>query len=149
MRIPMKSDFPKIYIYKRIVQAKLFIDTHFDDCIDLNNIADEAYFSKFHFIRLFKTIYGKTPHQYLTKVRIENAIRLLQKGMSVTDVSFFVGFTSVSSFTDLFKRYTKMSPSAYQRQFMEKQEQIKTDPLQFIPACFAEQKGWTQKSNFQ
>jgi AraC-like DNA-binding protein len=145
----MKSDYPKVYLYKRIVQAKLFIDNHFSDNIDLSNIADEAYFSKFHFIRLFKTIYGKTPHQYLTKVRIENAIQLLQKRTSVRETSFLVGFDSVSSFAGLFKRHTNMSPSAYQRQFMERQEQIKKAPLRFIPACFAEQKGWTQKSNFQ
>jgi AraC-like DNA-binding protein len=69
----MKENFPKIYLYKRIVQAKLFIDARFSDNIDLHNIADEACFSKFHFIRLFKTVYGKTPHQYLKQVRIENA----------------------------------------------------------------------------
>lgn len=146
----MKQDYPKIYLYKRIVQAKLFIDTRFSDNIDLNNIADEAYFSKFHFIRLFKTIYGKTPHQYLTRVRIENAQVFLQKGISVSETCFRVGFDSVSSFTGLFKHYTKRSPSAYQQQFKERQEQIKKAPLQlFIPNCFAEQKGWTQKSNFQ
>ncbi|MCW3108571.1 MAG: AraC family transcriptional regulator [Segetibacter sp.] len=96
----MKQDYPKIYLYKRIVQAKLFIDTRFSDNIDLNNIADEAYFSKFHFIRLFKTIYGKTPHQYLTRVRIENAQVFLQKGISVSETCFRVGFDSVSSLQD-------------------------------------------------
>src|SRR5919112_983376 len=91
------TGYPRIYLYKRIVQAKLFIDGHYSDRIDLSNIADEAYFSKFHFIRLFKTIYGSTPHQYLIKVRIENAKELLQKDMSVTDTCFDVGFDSVSS----------------------------------------------------
>jgi AraC-like DNA-binding protein len=65
--------YPKVYLYRRIVQAKLFIDTHYADKIDLEHISDEAYFSKFHFIRLFKSIYGKTAHQYLTFVRIEKA----------------------------------------------------------------------------
>ncbi len=55
----MAENYPKIYLYKRVVQAKLFIDNRFGDDIDLNNIADEAYLSKFHFIRLFKIIYGK------------------------------------------------------------------------------------------
>ncbi len=97
---------------------------HFSDDIDLHNIADEAYFSKFHFIRLFKTIYGKTPHQYLTRVRIENAIVFLQKEIPVTETYFAVGFDSVSSFTALFKRYTNLSPSAYQRQFRKRRQQI-------------------------
>ena len=145
----MSENYPKIYLYKRIVQAKLFIDTHFSDDIDLNNISDEAYFSKFHFIRLFKAIYGKTPHQYLTRVRIENAKELLQNEIAVSDVCFAVGFDSISSFTGLFKRYTKLSPSEYSRQFKNRKEQIKKVPLQFIPTCFAEQKGWSEKSNFE
>lgn len=145
----MTENYPKIYLYKRIVQAKLFIDVHFSDSIDLNNIADEAYFSKFHFIRLFKTIYGKTPHQYLTSVRIENAKALLQKEISVTETCFTVGFNSVSSFAGLFKRYTNISPLEYQQQFKKRREQIKKAPLQFIPNCFAEKKGWTKNSNFE
>jgi AraC-like DNA-binding protein len=145
----MKEHYPKIYLYKRIVQAKLFIDTHFSEHIELGNIADEAYFSKFHFIRLFKTVYGNTPHQYLIEVRIENAKHFLQKGSSVSEACFNVGFDSISSFTALFKQYTKLSPSIYQQQCKEREEQIKKSPLRFIPNCFAEQKGWTQKSNFQ
>jgi AraC-like DNA-binding protein len=145
----MTADYPKIYLYKRVVQAKLFIDAYFGENIDLENIADEAYFSKFHFIRLFKTIYGKTPHQYLTRVRIENAKELLQKGVSVTDTCFAVGFDSISSFAGLFRRYVNTSPSVYQQQFEERKEQIKKVPLHFIPNCFAEQQGWIQKSNFQ
>ena len=95
----MKENFPKIYLYKRIVQAKLFIDARFSDHIDLHNIADEACFSKFHFIRLFKTVYGRTPHQYLKQVRIDHAKMFLQNGLSVTEACFSVGFDSVSSFT--------------------------------------------------
>ena len=140
--------YPKIYLYKRIVQAKLFIDNHYAERIDLSNIAEEAYFSKFHFIRLFKKIYGKSPHQYLTSVRMAKAKELLHNGISVTEVCFAVGFESTSSFTGLFKRYTRLSPSTYQHSVQGRQAQIKKAPLQFIPNCFAEQKGWTQKSNF-
>ncbi len=147
--IPLKETYPKVYLYKRIVQAKLFIDAHFANNIDLNNIADEANFSKFHFVRLFKLIYHKPPHQYLTAVRIEKAKELLQNNVSVTNTCFMVGYDSVSSFTTLFKRHTKLPPALYQQQFVKRQAQIKKVPLQFIPNCFAEQKGWTQKSNFQ
>src|SRR6476660_4222057 len=112
----MKEAYPKIYLYKRIVQAKLFMDSHFSESIDLNNIADEACFSKFHFIRLFKKAYGKTPHQYLTTVRIENAKLILQTEATITDVCYSVGFDGVSSFTHLFKKFTRLTPSAYQQQ---------------------------------
>lgn len=143
------EQYPKIYLYRRIVQAKLFIDEHFGDNIDLDNIADEAYFSKFHFIRLFKTIYNKTPHQYLTIVRIEKAKMLLKTAVPVSEVCYAVGFDSISSFTGLFKRTVNITPSAYQQQ----QEKLKADvaktPLKYIPNCFAENKGWTKNSNFQ
>jgi AraC-like DNA-binding protein len=136
------EQIPKIYLYRRIVLAKLFIDGHFADNIDLDAIAGEASFSKFHFIRLFKMAYGKTPHQYLTQVRIENAKLLLQNGQSVTDVCFGVGFDGISSFTHLFKRFTRLTPSAYQQQQRRRREEIASAPLKFIPGCFAEQKGW-------
>ena len=143
------EQYPKIYLYRRIVQAKLFIDEHFGDSIDLDIIADEAFFSKFHFIRLFKTIYFKTPHQYLTVVRMEKAKLLLTKDIAVSEVCFLVGFDSVSSFTGLFKRTVGLTPSAYQQQQSKRKADIATTPLKFIPNCFAENKGWTKNSNFQ
>jgi AraC-like DNA-binding protein len=131
--------YPKVYLYKRIVQAKLFIDCNYADKIDLGNISDEAYFSKFHFIRLFKNIYGKTPHQYLTAVRVEKATALLRAGNPVSEVCLAVGFESLSSFGSLFKRIAGVSPSA----FLEQQQQLKIQtaqtPLMFVPACFINQ----------
>jgi len=141
--------YPKVYLYRRIVRAKLYIDERYAENIDLDNIADEAFFSKFHFTRLFKKTYAKTPHQYLTFVRIERSKLLLQENIPVADVCYTVGFDSVSSFTGLFKRLTGTTPSAYQRDCKRKLEEIKTVPLKHIPNCFAEMKGWTQKSNFE
>jgi AraC-like DNA-binding protein len=131
------------------VKAKLFIDQNYHRSIDLNNISDEAYFSKFHFIRLFKSIYGSTPHQYLTRVRIENAKQFLRLNHSVSDTCFTVGFDSITSFTGLFKKSEGEPPSEFQKRYRLRQERIRTMPLQFIPNCFAEQKGWTKNSNLQ
>lgn len=141
--------YPKVYLYRRIVKAKLFIDDNYADAIELDHIADEAFFSKFHFIRLFKKSYGKTPHQYLTYVRIEKSKLLLKDGMSVSEVCYDVGFDSISSFTGLFKRVVGQTPSVYQQSWINKQLEIKTIPLKHIPNCFAEMNGWTKKSNFQ
>jgi AraC-like DNA-binding protein len=141
--------YPKIYLYRRIVKAKLFIDEHFAENIDPDNIADEAFFSKFHFIRLFKKTYNKTPHQYLTSVRIEKSKLLLQTDLPVAEVCYAIGFDSVSSFSGLFKRITGTAPSAYQQERQRIRDEIKAAPLKFIPNCFAENNGWTKKSNFQ
>ena len=136
----MTESYPKIYLYKRIVQAKLFIDNHYAEKIDLDNISDEAYFSKFHFIRLFKNIYGKSPHQYLTYVRVEKAKDLLKTETAVADVCYSVGFESISSFTGLFKRYAHKTPSNYQQQELLRKAEMLASPLKFVPNCFVEEK---------
>lgn len=146
------SDFnyPKVYLYRRIVQAKLYIDTHYAEKIDLDNISDEAYFSKFHFIRLFKTVYGKTPHQYLKAVRLEKAKQLLREGSPVSDACFAVGFDSLSSFSGLFRRETGQTASVYAAQHQHIKAEIAKRPLAFVPGCYAYQHGWLEKnSNFE
>src|SRR5436853_3963168 len=130
-----ESSYPQVYLYRRIVKAKLFIDASYAEPIDVNNIADEAFFSKFHFIRLFKKIYGKAPHQYLKTVRIEKAMELLRNDNSVSEACFAVGFQSLSSFSGLFKKLVGASPSSY----FEMQQKIKAHmqnaPLDFIHGC--------------
>lgn len=144
-----KEQYPKVYLYRRIVQAKLFIDKNYADKIDLNDISDEAYFSKFHFTRLFKEIYGKTPHQYLTTVRIEKAIQLLQTDKSVSEVVFLVGFDSMTSFSGLFKRIVGVPPATYLMQHQKMKAEITKTPLAFVPGCYAYQHGWSENSNFE
>jgi len=134
--------YPKIFIYRRLVQAKLFIDARYADNIDLDNIADEVCCSKFHFIRQFKSIYRKTPHQYLISVRMEAARDLLKAGMPVSEACYAVGFESLSSFSGLFSRVYRMTPSAYVKQQEAIKAQIAALPLRFIPACFAGKNGW-------
>ena len=144
-----KEAYPKVYLYRRIVQAKVFIDIHYADDIDLNNISDEAYFSKFHFIRLFKQIYGKTPHQYLISVRLDKAKQLLTKGLTVTEVCVSVGFESLSSFSSLFKNIIGVTPTIFLSNQILRQTEIAINPLKFIPGCMAAKNGWLEKSNFQ
>jgi len=140
---------PKVYLYRRVLNAKLFIEQNYAANINLNEISGEAFFSKFHFVRIFKSAYGKTPHQYLTEVRIAQAKLLLQTNMPVAEVCFAVGFDSVSTFTTLFKRLVRQTPALYQQTQAERQRQLKATPLQFIPNCFAQKNGWVNNSNFQ
>ena len=123
--------YSKDYLYKQVVHAKLFIDSHYPGKIELKDIAGKAFISKFHFIRVFKNIYGQTPYQHLKMVRINNAKLLLQTGMPVTEVCFSVGFESVSSFTGFFKQITDSTPSAFQKN--KKGQLIAKVPLKIIP----------------
>jgi AraC-like DNA-binding protein len=144
-----QEEYPKVYLYRRIVQAKVFIDINYADDIDLDNISDEACFSKFHFIRLFKQIYGMTPHQYLISVRLDEAKQLLTKGLTVSDVCIAVGFESLSSFSSLFKDVVGVTPTIFSANQMLRQTEIAANPLKFIPGCIATKTGWLEKSNFQ
>jgi len=136
------EQYEKIDFYRRIVRAKLFIDNNYTDDIDLGNISGQAYFSKFHFIRLFKSIYGRTPNKYLGKVRIDKAKDLLTQGCSVLETCYMVGFDSPTTFASMFKRATGQSPSIYQSIQIEKRKAIQANPYLFVPNCFAESHGW-------
>lgn len=131
-----------------MVQAKLFIDERYAEPLCVDNIADEAFYSKYHFIRLFRKIYGKTPHQYLIQVRLNQAVRLLQQKKSVSDACFQVGFESVSSFSDLFSKYMGISPTAYASTHQQRSQSVQEQPLKYIPGCFAQKNGWIEKSQF-
>lgn len=141
--------YQKIYIYKRLVQAKLFIESNYAECIDMDNIADEANFSKYHFMRLFKRVYGKTPYHYLTQVRIDHAKRLLGEQLSVASTSFAVGFNSSTSFTTLFRRNVGVTPSEFRHRQMLRKTDIAVTPLRYIPGCFADYAGWTENSKIE
>lgn len=107
--------YPKDYLTEQVITAKHFIDNNFSEKTDLDAIAAAGFLSKFHFIRLFRSLYGITPHQYLTAVRIKKAKHLLQNNTNITTVCMAVGFESVTSFTGLFKKITGTTPAAYQR----------------------------------
>jgi len=111
-----KSLYPHDDLTRQIIQSKLYIDKHFSESINLDKIAGKALVSKFHFIRVFKKYYGRTPNQYLQEVRIERAKLLLPKGKSISEVCSAIGFTSKTSFTALFKKKTGKTPMVFQNQ---------------------------------
>ncbi len=127
-------------LYDRIVAAKLFIDSNYHETIDLDQISQQAFLSRFHFHRLFTHIYKKTPHQYLTQIRIDAAKVLLAKeGISITDVCNRIGFESPGSFSSLFRKQSGYSPQYYRNIAWLKKKLAKEEPKRFIPHCFIDQ----------
>ncbi len=117
------------------------MDAHYADKINVENIAEEAFCSKFYFIRLFKKIYGHTPHQYLTAVRVDRAKALLRQNYAAADVCYQVGFESVSSFKALFKKYAGTTPTDFRNRHLQHQREVQHRPTRYIPGCFATKNG--------
>jgi len=125
--------------YQRIVTAKIYIDENFHESLDLEEISQQAFFSRFHFHRLFTKIYRRTPHQYLTRKRIERAKDMLAENKAVTDVCNEVGFESVGSFSVLFKKEIGFAPQYYRNMAWLKKQKQREQPKSAIPHCFIEQ----------
>jgi AraC-like DNA-binding protein len=127
-----------VELYERIVAAKVFIDENYHEAINLDEISQKAFLSRYHFHRLFSQVYKKTPHQYLTLKRIEKAKDLLSENKQVTDVCSEVGFGSLGSFSVLFKKEIGFAPTYYRNMAWLKKQKAKEQPKAFIPHCFIE-----------
>jgi AraC-like DNA-binding protein len=94
--------------------AKDLVDRSYAEALDLDAIAREAGYSRFHFIRSFRDTFGRTPREYLSFRRVERARELLRSAnLTVTEVCYLVGFASLGSFSARFKADVGLSPSAY------------------------------------
>lgn len=132
-------------IYQRIVTAKIYIDEHFQETIDLEQISQKAFFSRFHFHRIFTKVYKITPHQYLTKIRLEAAKKMLEiESISITEVCNYIGFESLGSFSSLFRKKSGYSPQYYRNIAWLKKKLTKEQPKRFIPHCFIDQYKFTR-----
>ena len=95
-------------------RARDLIDRDFARALDVPTMARKALMSPAHFSRQFRAAYGETPYSYLMTRRIERAMTLLRRGdLSVTDVCFEVGGSSLGSFSSRFTELVGESPSAY------------------------------------
>ena len=107
----------KVELYKRLSIARDYIQAHYCEEINLNELSKVACLSPYHFHRAFKRTFGITPKKYVTALRIERAKWLLKnRDSNVQSVCNEIGFKDVSSFTRLFSSYTQATPSAYRNQ---------------------------------
>jgi AraC-like DNA-binding protein len=90
---------------RQLRMAKDAMDRDWAEPIDMEAVAAHAGYSRYHFVRVFRAVYGQTPGQYLSRRRIERAENLLRTAdLSVTEICALVGFTSLGSFSSSFKK---------------------------------------------
>src|SRR4051794_17865394 len=92
------------------------IDREYAQPLDVEALARDAHMSAGHFSRQFRIAYGESPYSYLMTRRIERAMALLRRGdLTVTEVCFEVGCSSLGTFSNRFSELVGMSPSAYRQ----------------------------------
>ena len=99
-------------------RARDHLDRHFAEPFDLDQLAEIAGMSRFHFLRSFATTYRTTPAADLAERRVERAQDLLRAAnLTVTEVCHAVGYSSLGSFSSRFREIVGESPSDFQRRY--------------------------------
>jgi AraC-like DNA-binding protein len=112
-------------------RARDRIDRSYADAIDIPALAASAGYSREHFIRAFRVAYGETPGRYRTRRRVERSCELLRSAnLTVTEICYLVGFSSLGSFSTRFTEIMGMSPSRYRAEAA-----LRGGPAP-IPGCF-------------
>jgi len=120
-------------------QARDHADRHYADDLHLADLAQIAGLSRFHFHRLFTATYGLTPAAYLSARRIERAQDLLRTtNLTVTEVCYAVGFSSLGSFSSRFRELVGETPSAFQGRYA-------ADGAPRIPGCYVFMLGLAER----
>ncbi|MCI4671611.1 MAG: AraC family transcriptional regulator [Bacteroidia bacterium] len=103
-------------LYRRLCQTQAYIHGNLNSPLDLDTLSQVACLSKYHFIRLFKEVYGETPRQYLIKQRLDRAKNLLVSSKKTFhEICHEVGLKDSSSFGRLFKRSFGATPQIYRQ----------------------------------
>ncbi len=116
----------------RLRRVRDRIDREYAQPLDVEALARGANMSAGHLSRQFKLAYGESPYSYLMTRRVERAMALLRRGeLSVTEVCFAVGCSSLGTFSTRFTELVGVPPSTYRRE-----ESLATEGM---PPCVAKQ----------
>lgn len=98
-----------------IYKVQNYIELHINDSLSIEELADIAGFSKYHFHRIFKGIVDEPLSRYVNRLKLERATNLLtyRSDMTITDIAYHFGFTDSAVFSRTFKNYYGVSPSQY------------------------------------
>lgn len=125
-------------LLNRLCRARDLLRNCEEETVSVSAVARTSGLTYFHFIRLFKAVFGETPHQYRSRAQVEKAKHLLiLSELSITDVCMAVGFSSLGSFSALFSRRVGMSPSEFQQKYRPASLPARQLPPSLIPGCLS------------
>ena len=115
-RVPAQRNSTRLELYRRLARGRDFLLSSLDEPIRLHDMARAACLSPFHFHRAFSRAFGETPHQCLTRHRLQRAAKLLcETDLSITEICLATGFESAASFSELFRRHHNVSPRKFSK----------------------------------
>src|SRR5688500_10664575 len=125
-------------LLRRLCLARAWLRECDEPRSSVTQIARRAGIAPHHFIRLFRTVFGETPHQYRSLAQIVRAKHLLVlTDQTVTVVCMAVGFSSLGSFSTLFARRVGMSPSVFRGRYRPTEDPPRRLPPELVPGCFS------------
>lgn len=128
-----QGDMPSHDAIDWLIRSRHFLAENFRQSPDLRIAASAAGYSPYHYHRLFKELFGETPWEYVSRLRFEEAKRLIcLSSLSVSDVCLDVGYESLASFSLAFADRFGCPPTEFRRVFAVPLQTA----LRFIPICF-------------
>ncbi|MBQ8525301.1 MAG: helix-turn-helix domain-containing protein [Clostridia bacterium] len=113
--LPEESKLLAHKAIEKIMPVVEYIDENYSEHITLKELSRVMNLNEYYFCRMFKKATGATVTDYLNFVRVSKAEKMLKSGMSISEVSYNVGFSSLSYFNRIFKKYKFCSPSSYKQ----------------------------------
>lgn len=110
----------------QIGRAQRYIRLKLNEHLSLRNIAKEAGSSSYHFARLFLAYTGETPFDFLRRIRLATALRMLQEDPdgAITEIALSIGYETPSAFNKVFKKFLHLSPSDFRNLGKERQYEV-------------------------
>lgn len=100
-------------LYRRLSLAHQYILENYTSDLQLDQLTQVAYLSKFHLLRTYKEVFGVTPYRQALNLRLEKALELIRRDLSLEEVAFQLGFSDRRAFAKAFRKHYGIAPSAY------------------------------------
>lgn len=111
-----KNSSGALHVPEKFIKIRSYLDEHYNEKLELDNLAAHFYISKYHLAREFKRIFGTTIGEYLLKQRISKAKSLLRfSDFSIDEIALQCGFSDSGYFIKVFKKEEKTTPAKYRK----------------------------------